>query len=512
MQRPALILVLGDQLTHDRGALAQARPGVDHVILAEVQTEATYVRHNRHKIALIFAAMRHFRDELRARGFDVHYYSYDQGKASLLDAVQAGLKTSGAELLRCCRPGEYRLLRAMQDWTLAVPLELCQDDRFLASTGEFQEWAQGRRQLRMEYFYREMRRKHQLLLDDADKPEGGKWNYDARNRKGWRGAVKVPPRPQLQADAVTEEVLALVQREFPHNPGDLQAFNLATDATGAQVQFDWFIEHALDNFGTYQDALAEESPWLFHSLVSMYLNIGLLDPLDVCRRVERAYREGGCELAAAEGFIRQVLGWREFVRGVYWLRMPQYAQGNSLQANTPLPDFFWSGDTDLRCLSTALRQSLDLGYAHHIQRLMVIGNFCLLAGLDVEEVCAWYLAVYVDAFEWVELPNTLGMALHADDGLMASKPYAASGKYIQRQGDHCSACRYNPRKVTGEGACPYNGLYWRFIDRHRDRWEDNPRMTLSVRNWQKKKPAERRAILDWGEAEHARLLGAADDG
>lgn len=506
MTGPTLILLLGDQLTHDRGALSAARPGTDHVVMAEVRAEASYVRHNRHKIALVFAAMRHFRDELRERGFAVHYYSYEQGVETLLDAVRDALQHCAAEVLRCCHPGEYRLLRDIQDWRLAVPVQLCEDDRFLASAAQFASWAEGRKQLRMEHFYREMRRKHALLLDDAGKPEGGKWNYDARNRKGWRAEQAVPQRPRPRQDALTDEVLTLVAREFPDHPGDLDAFYLATDADGARAQFDWFVDHALDSFGTYQDALAEESPWLFHSLVSMYLNIGLLDPLQVCRRVDQAYRDGACELAAAEGFIRQVLGWREYVRGIYWLHMPGYANGNSLQAHTPLPAYFWDGDTDLRCLAVALRQSLQLGYAHHIQRLMVIGNFCLLAGLDVDAVCDWYLAVYVDAYEWVELPNTLGMALHADHGLMASKPYAASGKYVQRQGNHCAGCRYDPRKTTGEGACPYNSLYWHFIDRHRDRWRANPRMQLSLRNWERKKAAERRAILDWAEAEFTRLV------
>ena len=231
----------------------------------------------------------------------------------------------------------------------------------------------------------------------------------------------------------------------------------------------------------------------------MYLNIGLLEPLPVCQQVERAWRDGKCSLAAAEGFIRQVLGWREYVRGIYWLMMPDYKDRNTFEATTPLPDFYWNAETDLRCLSQALAQSLDLGYGHHIQRLMVIGNFALLAGLSVQAVCDWYLAVYVDAFEWVELPNTLGMALHGDGGVMASKPYAASGKYIQRQGNHCSNCVYDPGKTTGEGACPYNSLYWRFIDRHAGYLENNARMGLILANWRKREPSERKAIVAWGD-------------
>jgi deoxyribodipyrimidine photolyase-related protein len=500
-----LILVLGDQLTPGRGALREARPGRDTLLLAEVREEARYVRHNRHKIALIFSAMRHFRDDMRARGFDVIYFDYEQGVASLLDAVREGLSRCDARRLRCCEPGEHRLLADMRQWPLPVPIDIVDDDRFLATREEFAEWARGRKQLRMEYFYRQMRRKHGILLTASGDPEGGKWNYDAENREGWRGRETIPQRPAPGTDPVTAEVIELVARHFPDHPGDLERFHTCVTAAGAEARFEWFLQHGLPSFGRYQDALAEASPWLFHSLVSMYLNIGLLDPLDLCRRVEQAWRDGRCELAAAEGFIRQVIGWREYVRGIYWTFMPEYGERNGLAAHRPLPDWFWTGDTDLRCLQMALRQTLELGYAHHIQRLMVIGNFALLAGLDVESVCAWYLAVYLDAFEWVELPNTLGMALYGDEGLMASKPYAASGKYIQRQGDHCSRCPYTPSRITGEGACPYNALYWRFLDTHRPVFKANPRMGLMLNNWEKRGGEERASILQWAGRELDRL-------
>jgi deoxyribodipyrimidine photolyase-related protein len=477
------------------------------ILLAEVAEEASYVRHNRHKIVLIFSAMRHFAAALRERGFTVIYRHYDEGVTSLTAAVEEALATTRAERLCATRPGEYRLQEVMEAWRdeLKVPVELRDDARFLESINGFAAWAKGRKQLRMEYFYREMRRRYDLLLDEAGEPEGGQWNYDADNRKGWRQQEAVPERPAVPIDGVTREVIRLVQAEFPDNPGDLEQFRLAVTARDAQEQFDWFCDHALAFFGDYQDALAEESPWMFHSLVSMYLNIGLLEPLAVCRRVEQAWREQRCSLAAAEGFIRQVLGWREYVRGVYWFAMPEYARRNTFDARRPLPDWFWSGETDMRCLERALRQTLDHGYAHHIQRLMVIGNFALLAGLDVQEVCDWYLAVYVDAFEWVELPNTLGMALHGDRGLMASKPYAASGKYIQRQGNHCAQCRYDPKTTTGEGACPYNSLYWRFIDKHQDYLRKNARMGLIVGGWQKRDGEDRKAIVAWADGVLASL-------
>ncbi|GAB5451307.1 MAG: cryptochrome/photolyase family protein [Halioglobus sp.] len=499
MTKPRLILVLGDQLTANRGALRDAVPGRDVILMAEVHSEATYVVHNKHKIALIFSAMRHFRDALRDRGFEIIYFEYTDGLPSLEAAVREALNQCDVASVRCVEPGEHRLLSSLRQWQFTVPLELIADDRFMSTREAFDTWARGRKQLRMEYFYRAMRKQHQLLMNADDTPAGGQWNFDAENRRGWRARDALPERPQPEIDAITTEVLSLVEREFPDNPGDLQRFYLAVTEKDAARLFQWFVEHALPHFGTYQDALAEESSWLFHSLISMYLNIGLLDAETCCRQVEQAWRDGHCELAAAEGFIRQILGWREFVRGIYWLTAPDYAHKNELAATRPLPPWFWDGDTDMRCLQTALVQTLDLGYAHHIQRLMVIGNFALLAGLDVKAVCEWYLAVYVDAFEWVELPNTLGMALHADGGLMASKPYAASGKYIQRQGNHCKQCRYNPRETTGARACPYNSLYWAFLDRHEERFARNPRMQLALRNWQRKPDDERKVIRGYAE-------------
>ena len=500
MSRETAILLLGDQLSWSHPALQQADPETAVVILAEVCEEASYVRHNRHKIALLFSAMRHFAEALKERGYLVAYYPYEESLSSLLAACERAQEQWRYERLLICEPGEYRLHEQMRSWsdTLGVPIELLEDTRFLASRQDFSDWASGRKQLRMEYFYRDMRKRYGLLMD-ADQPEGGKWNYDADNRTGWRGQCEIPPRPESEHDDITRAVIAIVEVAFPEHPGDLSTFRWAVTHEAAQVELDWFCEHALPAFGTYQDALAEESPWLFHGLISMYLNCGLLDPLPVCEQVEAAYRRGHCSLSAAEGFIRQVLGWREYVRGLYWHHMPDYRERNALSAVRPLPEWFWTGDTEMRCLSQALRQSLDLGYAHHIQRLMVIGNFALIAGLSVPEVCDWYLGVYLDAYEWVELPNTLGMALFADGGIMASKPYAASGKYIQKQGNHCKACRYDPKRVTGEDACPYNSLYWHFIDRHNALLSQNPRMGLILGGWRKRRDEDREAVIQWAD-------------
>jgi deoxyribodipyrimidine photolyase-related protein len=506
MTSKAGILILGDQLSWRHPVLSAVDPSEVVVILAEVAEEATYVKHNRHKIALIFSAMRHFAQALEARGFTVQYYRLKDGLSTLLAACERACEVWSLSALHICEPGEFRLSEQMVGWdqSLGIPVTVHDDTRFLSSRADFAHWAKGRKQLRMEYFYREMRKRYRLLME-GDQPEGGKWNYDADNRQGWRGQTDIPERPFPALDSLTRAVIAEVATAFPDNPGDLSMFRWAVTAEQAEQELEWFCEHALPYFGQYQDAMAEASPWLFHGLISMYLNCGLLEPLPVCERVESAYRRGDCSLAAAEGFIRQVLGWREYVRGLYWLQMPDYRQRNALNATRPLPDWFWSGETQMRCLAKALKQSLDFGYAHHIQRLMVIGNFALLAGLDVEAVCDWYLAVYLDAFEWVELPNTLGMALFADGGIMASKPYAASGKYIQKQGDHCKACPYDPKTVTGERACPYNSLYWHFIDRHAEVLSQNPRMGLIMGGWKKRPASDREAVIEWGEQTLGRL-------
>ena len=467
------------------------------MIFAEVREEASYVRH---KIALLFGAMRHFAEVLEDSGYQVAYYPYEESLPSLLVACELAKEQRRYEQLLICEPGEYRLLEQMQGWSniFGAPVEVLEDTRFLAARQDFSDWASGRKQLRMEYFYRDMRKPYRLLMD-ADQPDGGKWNYDTDNRTGWREQCEIPARSEPERDDITRRVIAMVEAAFPDHSGDLSTFRWAVTRDAAQTELDWFCEHALPAFGTYQDALAKESLWFFHGLISMYLNCVLLDPLPVCEQVEAADRRGHCSLSATESFIRQVLGGREHVRGLYWHHMPDYGERNALSAVRPLRDWFWTGDTEMRCLSLALRQSLDLGYAHHMQRLMVIGNFALIAGLSVPEVCDWYLGVYLDAYEWVELPNTLGMALFADGGIMASKLYAASGKYIQKQGNHCKACRYDPKRVTGEDACPCNSLYWHFFDRHNVLLSQNPRIGLILGGWRKRSDEDRDAVLHWAD-------------
>jgi deoxyribodipyrimidine photolyase-related protein len=476
---PALRLALGDQLTQGISALQGARPG-DVILMAEVDAEASYVPHHRKKIAFLFAAMRHFAASLEAGGLDVRYVRLDDpdNTHSLEGEVERAIRDgAGIERLIHTEPGEYRLMDIMRDWPdrFALPVEMRPDDRFICSHERFAAWAKGKQRLTMEYFYREMRRETGLLMD-GDGPEGGQWNYDAENRKALPDGLTIPARAWAEPDAITREVLELVARRFPDGFGDLEPFGYAVTREGALDQLDWFITHALPDFGDYQDALKDGEAFLFHSVLSVYLNCGLLEPLEVCRRAEQAWEDGKAPLNAVEGFIRQIIGWREYVRGIYWHFMPEYLDRNALNASRPLPDFYWTADTAMACIADVVTTTRKHAYAHHIQRLMVTGNFALLAGIDPKAVNEWYLAVYADAYEWVEAPNTHGMALYADGGVMATKPYAASGAYIDRMSDHCGKCRYDVKAKAGEKACPFNYLYWNFMMENEARLKGNRRL------------------------------------
>jgi deoxyribodipyrimidine photolyase-related protein len=499
-----LRLVLGDQLSRDVSSLRDIDPASDRVLIAEVMSEASYVPHHKKKIAFLFSAMRHFAEELRAEGILVDYVTLDdpENSQSLKGEAARALRRHGLSSLVLTEPGEWRLSSEMAGWAaaLGVPVEIREDERFLCSQSEFAAWAKGRKTLRMEFFYREMRRKSGLLMRDGGEPEGGRWNFDADNRKSLPEGVELPERSSFPPDETTREVLALVEERFAENFGELEGFCFAVTARQAEQALEAFLEDCLPRFGDYQDAMLRGEPFLYHSLLSAYINAGLLDPLAICRRAEARYLEGLAPLNAVEGFIRQIIGWREFIRGVYWLKMPGYAEENALEAERDLPWFYWSGETGMRCLSEAVGQTKREAYAHHIQRLMVLGNFALLAGIDPKQVNDWFLIVYADAYEWVELPNVTGMALYADGGVFASKPYAASGKYIKRMSDYCKGCRYDPEKAAEEGACPFNALYWDFIARNEAHFERNPRLAMPLRTWLRFKPERQRALRGRAEA------------
>jgi len=465
----SLVVILGDQLSLDIAALQAAHPGDSIVLMAEVAAETDYAWHHRKKLAFVLSAMRHFAARLRERGWSVDYvHLEDPGNTGTFTGeIERALARHGLEHVLVTSPGEWRVLASLQDWAAARPvsLEILDDSRFFCSPVEFSRWAGDRKQLRMEHFYRHLRERTGLLMD-ASGPAGGQWNFDHDNRKPADPAMDMPDVPRFAPDAVTSEVLDLIDRRFADHPGQLRPFWFAVTAEDAERALRHFLRAALPRFGDYQDAMLSNRPFLYHSVLSPYLNCGLLDPLTVCRAAEAEYRAGRAPINAVEGFIRQILGWREYVRGVYWLMMPEYPRSNALAAKRPLPAFYWTGKTDMACMAACIGQTLADAYAHHIQRLMVTGNFALLAGIDPHAVHEWYLAVYADAFEWVEVPNTIGMSQFADGGRLASKPYAASGKYINRMSDYCGTCRYDVKLKTGPHACPFNYLYWDFLARN----------------------------------------------
>jgi deoxyribodipyrimidine photolyase-related protein len=505
-----LVLVLGDQLWLDNPALQGFDPARDRVLMIEAASEATQVWSHKARIAIFLAAMRHFRGELEARGWPCLYIALaDLETLSFSERLTQALHGLQPEMLIACEPGEWRMLALVQDAAAScgVPLAIKADTHFLCSREDFAAWAGASRQLRMENFYRHMRRRHGILME-GDAPAGARWNFDADNRRGYpaQGPGLIPEPLRFEPDAVTRGVLAEVEQRFGGHPGSLASFAWpVTRAQALQALHD-FVAARLPAFGPFQDAMWTGTPWGWHALLSSSLNLRLLDPREVLAAAEQAWREGGLPLASVEGFVRQVLGWREFIRGVYWLDMPQLGQANHFGHHRPLPSWYWTGKTRMNCLHHAIGQTLEHGFAHHIQRLMVTGLFGLLAGVEPQAVCDWYLAVYVDAVEWVELPNTAGMALYADGGRFTSKPYLASGQYIHRMSNYCDGCAYRPAERTGPAACPFTTLYWHFLARHERELSANIRTAPMVRNLARLSPAERAAIA----AQAAALLDGVE--
>ncbi|ODP38087.1 cryptochrome/photolyase family protein [Sphingomonas turrisvirgatae] len=501
---PTLIPLLGDQLSPAISSMRDADPDETIILMMEVDEEATYVRHHRKKIAFLFSAMRHHAVALCQAGWRVDYVRLDdpENSGSFTGEVARAIERHAPARIVATEPGEWRVRHAMELWRdkFDVPVELREDDRFLASHAEFDAWADERKQLRMEFFYREMRRKSTLLLDETGRPEGGQWNFDKQNRKPAQHDLLMPRPLSFAPDQITSEVIALVADRFADHPGTVDGFDFAVTATDADRQQRHFLKHALPGFGDYQDAMLTDEPFLWHSILSPYINCGLLDPLELCRLAEAEYRAGRAPLNAVEGFIRQIIGWREFVRGIYWREGPDYTSRNFLDATRPLPGFYWTGQTDMHCLAQAIGETLANAYAHHIQRLMVTGNFALLIGADPAEVQRWYLEVYADAYEWVEAPNTLGMSQFGDGGLLGSKPYASSGAYIDRMSDYCGHCRYDVKQRVGPDACPFNSLYWDFLARNQRKLGSNQRLAMAYRNWDRMDEPVQRSLRGQAKA------------
>ncbi len=509
-----LVLVLGDQLDARSAAFDDFDSRHDQVLMAEVASESTHVWSSKPRTALFLSAMRHFAAGLRGQGIPVRYLQLGESQAlgirSLGEALRHVQLETGAGMLVCVQPGDWRVRQELMTTCkeLGLALELREDRHFLCSASDFEAFTRGRTRLVMEFFYRAMRRKHRYLME-GDEPAGGRWNFDTDNRKsfGKKGPGALPRPVQFEPDDITREVFAQVEEHFEGHPGSLESF--AWPVTREQVlqALEDFIEHRLPEFGTYEDAMWTDEPWLYHSRLSAALNLKLLNPREVLEAAEHAWHRGHAPLAAVEGFVRQILGWREYVRGLYWQAMPALLQANALEANEPLPAFFWTGRTEMACLRQALGQTLEHGYAHHIQRLMVIGLYAQLLGVSPVQVHEWFLAVYVDAVEWVEAPNVLGMSQFADGGRLATKPYVASGKYIDSMSNYCSQCPYNPRRATGADACPFTTLYWDFLLRHEPRFADNPRMALQLAN-ARRLPAEERRVIRLQAAEHRKTVRA----
>jgi deoxyribodipyrimidine photolyase-related protein len=489
-----LVLVLGDQLDAQSAAFDGFSDRTDAILMVEVAEEASYVRQHKKRLAFFFAAMRHFRDAQRKAGRRVFYSELDDPENGGSFATEWPRRV--AELkprhIRVLEPGDWRIADKLR--ALKLKIELCADRHFLCSRAEFEEFSQAHPHAVMETFYRTMRRRTGLLMEPDGEPTGGTWNLDAQNRVsfGRQGPPLHVPMSGFKPDALTKGVLAMIDRMFPDSPGTLDGFDLPVTRGQAQSALKDFIKHRLHDFGRYEDAMHGGEAFLFHSHLSGLLNLHLLDPREVIDAVMQHADEA--PLNSIEGFVRQVIGWREFVRGIYWREMPHYADCNALDADLAVPAFFWTGETEMRCLHEAIGHTIHHAYAHHIERLMVLGLFCLLLGVRPYDVHLWHMSMFWDAIDWVSLPNTLGMSQYGDGGIVGTKPYVASGNYINRMSDHCRHCRYDPKSATGDNACPFTTLYWDFLARHKTRFNRNPRMRQQYNNLRRKSDGELRTI------------------
>ncbi len=491
-----LVVVCGDQLDRESDVFDGFDPARDAVLMTEAQEEATYVWQHKRRLVFFFAAMRSFRDVLRKDGIPVLYNALDDADPpkTLAEGLSRAIEAHSPEEIVLARPGDYRVLEAL---TAVADIRLVEESHFLTTPADFREFRKGRKRLVLEDFYRQMRRQTGYLMK-GDKPEGGEWNFDKENRGtfGKEGPGLVPGREGFPRSAVTQAVVDMVGERFPDAPGSLEDFEEPVTREDALAALDEFIEHRLCEFGRYQDAMWEGDSTLYHSRISQVLNVKLLNPREVCEAAIAAYDAGRAPINAVEGFVRQVIGWREFTRGIYWTEMPDYAEMNGLDAHEDVPDFFWTGETDMACLRDAIGKLLKTGYAHHIERLMLMGLYLQLHGTDPFKAHEWHMALYLDAIDWVSMPNMLGMSQHGDGGIVGTKPYCASGAYINRMGHYCRDCRFDPKQSTGEKACPFTTLYWDFLARHEKKFASNRRMGLQLANLRRKDDAEVAAIRE----------------
>ena len=522
-----LVLILGDQLDADSSAFDGFDPLQDVVVMVEAFEESTHVWSHKIRTTLFLSAMRHFAENLKARGWAVDYRGLDShGDKTLADGLLAAIEQHQPRAVIGVEPGDLRVrehietaiktgaacdrihsAKPLKDATKALKTDVPggyltwrEDKHFLCSLPQFRQWAGKSASLRMEFFYRTMRKQYKVLMDNEKpgEPVGGQWNFDADNRKsfGKAGPQNVPRAIQYKPDAITQDVIKLVNKHFAAHPGSLDDFNWPVTREQALVALKDFIDNRLPQFGPHEDAMWTNLEFGWHSLLSSSLNLKLLNPLEVILAAEAAYKQHDLDLASVEGFIRQILGWREFMRGVYFIDSPELKTANHYGHTNPLPKWYWTGDTHMNCMKQAIGQTLKNGYSHHIQRLMITGMFGVTAQISPQAMCDWYLAVYVDAVEWVELPNVAGMALFANGGRFTSKPYVASGAYVKRMSNYCSGCKYEPETRVGAAACPMTTLYWNFLDKHEETFGSNPRTALMVKNLQRMTPELRAGVRE----------------
>ena len=510
-----LCLVLGDQLTLDSELWEAFDVKRDRVLMAEVIDESVNTASSKMRTWLFLSAMRHFAQQLQAQNYPIEYYALNKRITDFSAALERAIQTYQPQKIRCVLAGDERVRQMLNQAAKAhnIEIEWLADRHFIAEPGEFTNWMANKKQPRMEYWYRYLRKRHNILMDDQAQPIGGAWNFDKDNRKTFGktgpGLVNqaVSKHAQISNSTFDESCQSIINqvkqditKHLPDLPGEWGTFIWPMNRPQALVALSDFIDHRLAQFGDYQDAMWMGEDWLHHSLLSSSLNLKLLNPREVIEAAEQAYKNGQAPINAVEGFIRQILGWREFIRGLYWHHKAQWLTTNALNAQNDLPDFYWHGKTQMRCLSESLRPVLNQGYGHHIQRLMVTGLFALLWQTNPQKVHEWYLAMYIDAIAWVEVPNTIGMGQYADGGIVGSKPYIASGAYINRMSNYCKHCPFKPTESHGNTACPFTTLYWHFVKEHQALLQKNPRLNMQVKNWLNKTPEEQTLIqhrVEW---------------
>ncbi len=499
-----LVLVFGDQLNDDSTAFDGFDDARDAVAMHEVREEASYVPQHKQRIALFFAAMRHFRDRQREAGRTVHYRELTDrdNRGNFADEIAERIRSLRPERLIAVEPGDWRVREILKETAHrhGVELDLREDEHFLCSREQFESFAKGRKNLLLEFFYRAERKRLDLMMNGKE-PRGGAWNFDKDNREsfGADGPGKIRPLRSFPPDPLTREVLGMVAREFPDSPGKLEGFDYPVTPGDANKALTDFIEHRLGNFGSYQDAMVTGEPFLYHSRLSSSLNLHLLDPREAVTAAIKALDEDRAPINAVEGFVRQIVGWREYVRGIYWLKMPGYADMNALNAQLEVPEFMWTAETEMRCMGDSVGQLVEHAYAHHIQRLMVLGLYTMMLGVRPFAVHEWHMSMYADAIDWVSMPNVVGMSQFGDGGIVGTKPYCATGKYIDRMSDYCKDCRYDPKKSSGDDACPFTTLYWDFLARNRPKLSKVPRMNMQLRNLDRKSKGELLSIRSQAE-------------